>query len=789
MNRLTTAAACLLSTTAISAGNTLLFSDTFNTFDGQLSGSDTTGRVFGSAGSETALESFGAHQFIAGNRVDLVNTGGMRFGPETDRYNWAGATTGADILGTGGFVVTFDWTHNGSSSEWIAWKMGTDNADTGVNVASVDHALLLRQAPTTGGATNERWDNGANLGDSGISYNPVPGVTTTYPVRLTYTFDSFADDTPVHLSAVVNGIEVVSDDFTWDGNGGELRMELQTNIEGNFIDNLSVATIPVLDTTLDVAEFGSGAPQGQAIGTLVATPPGGTSEPATFALVAGDGSTDNNLFQINGSTLEVGDYDFTLDPPDSTYSIRVQATGQDSGKVDESIVLITSFEDVDNDLLPDDWETYWSFGPLDELDGRATGPGPGALTGDLDGDGLTDLQEYQFSETYPDLDPYEVSSDFDPLSDFEELFPEVPRPVTDPTREDTDGDGLEDDVESNTGTFVDADDTGTNPVLWDTDGDGSRDDFEIAQGGNPNDAGVLPPLSPGLSLALLTDDASSGISAAKTYTHAIAGGAAATVNGVAFEALTDVETPLNLNWEVISGGVKGNIVNNPGEWNAAEGGVVGPGLGELLNSFAYSTGKDPLGTQVFTLSGLTPGQSYELSIMARTWDINGPGRPIDLTFTNGASAVPLFGPLLEDRPDVFFGGASVHSAYVVRYLYTAEGTEVRLEGMIPTTEDPLLEGTGGFHLYALANAVVGEGGSELEIHSVSREASGELTIRFSGEAETPYRVTKSGDLAGAFEPLSTPLEVSTDATGQGTAVVPATETTEPGAFFRVEDTP
>ena len=37
---------------------------------------------------------------------------------------------------------------------------------------------------------------------------------------------------------------------------------------------------------------------------------------------------------------------------------------------------------------------------------------------------------------------------------------------------DTDGDGLTDGVETNTGTLVDNDDTGTNPNNADTDGDG-----------------------------------------------------------------------------------------------------------------------------------------------------------------------------------------------------------------------------------------------------------------------------------------------------------------------------
>ncbi len=64
---------------------------------------------------------------------------------------------------------------------------------------------------------------------------------------------------------------------------------------------------------------------------------------------------------------------------------------------------------------------------------------------------------------------------------------------TDPTNADTDGDGLLDGVETRTGTFVDANDTGTDPTLPDTDGDGSGDRFEIEQNFDPNDAASGPP--------------------------------------------------------------------------------------------------------------------------------------------------------------------------------------------------------------------------------------------------------------------------------------------------------
>ena len=58
---------------------------------------------------------------------------------------------------------------------------------------------------------------------------------------------------------------------------------------------------------------------------------------------------------------------------------------------------------------------------------------------------------------------------------------------------DDDGDGLADVVETATGVFVSALDTGTNPFSTDTDGDGRADLVEILAGTDPNDPLSKPP--------------------------------------------------------------------------------------------------------------------------------------------------------------------------------------------------------------------------------------------------------------------------------------------------------
>jgi len=761
--------------------NTLLFADNFNTADtGNLDAAPLDGRLSGTLAASKKVASVHILQGISGNRLRMLPTGvtdgRVRFQDATDGawVDWAQAATGPAILADGGMRIEFDWVAtNNTSDQWISMNIGhpgqavQPEAAQRVNHGDTDYGILVRN-----NGQSQRFDNGSPLGTG----TPFAAVTTNRHVVMDLSFTSFADAATVSVRTTVNGEPVATDTFTWAGNASSLYMELATNSTGQLIDNYAVSTKPGFAIALNEAEFSSGAPQGTLIGNFSAAVPGSDPETSTFTLVAGEGATDNGLFQISGDQLQVGNYDFTADTPGITsYSVRVRAVSTTSSIVGESVITLNMREDDDYDGLPDAWEYRWTGEDLTQLDGDGLA--------NADDDDLTDLQEYEYSlEDYPDLNPLNGDTDGDLLSDSEEVEGAGSRPATNPTKVDTDGDDLDDLVETNTGT-------GTNPTLGDTDGDGSRDGFELETESDPLDPVSRPSLPPSVSIGLLTDDASTGISTAKIYTHAVSGGAAATLNGVSFTALTGAETPVNFAWSLFDSGGKGNIVNNAGNWNAAAGGVIGPDLVTLLNSFTFPTGKTPGGYQSFLLSGLTEGASYEFRFLMRTWNPAGSGRPIDLTFFNGSEQVQPFGALLEDRPHVVFNNGNANAAFYVSYTYVAQATEMEIRAMIPFTEDAANEATGGLHMYALTNELTGAAPvSNLKVTGIVKNGAGGIVINFTGDPNTSYQVTKSADLSASpgFVPLTLPLIVSTDSAGLGQATVPASEASETREFYRIE---
>ncbi len=112
--------------------------------------------------------------------------------------------------------------------------------------------------------------------------------------------------------------------------------------------------------------------------------------------------------------------------------------------------------DTDGDGMPDGWEVDNLLDPLDPADAY----------GDLDTDGLTNLQEFQYGTSLQNPD-----TDGDGLTDGEEVALRAVWPCLDPLVWDSDGDMLPDGWEQQYGLSP-CECATTNSPAWDADGDG-----------------------------------------------------------------------------------------------------------------------------------------------------------------------------------------------------------------------------------------------------------------------------------------------------------------------------
>jgi hypothetical protein len=442
--------------------------------------------------------------------------------------------------------------------------------------------------------------------------------------------------------------------------------------------------------------------------------------------------------------------------------------------------------DTDGDDLADTWELEKTAsggnpGNLTDLTGLLTGPGPGAGTGDFDNDGLIDAQEYVLRLTYPTVDPLDADSDNDGLTDGAEVFPTAPRAASNPTLADTDGDGLSDLVEDNSGTYGGLASPGTSAASADSDGDQYPDGYEIAQSGHPLNATVIATVLPaGITLGVVTDEASTGISTEETFTHKISGGSAATVNGVALDVLDTAATPPNFAWDGRAGGknIIGPGINN-GTWNPDAGNVANvTGLRQMLGTFTYSgLGAAPGNSQQFTLSALEPGLTYELRLFIRKWD-NGTVRPASLKFTNGAQVTSFY--ILEDRPGTVLGNGNDDSAYYISYTYVAQSATLSIETTVPAVST----GNGSFHMYGLTNREASEP-KPLDFTSIVREPDGSsIELTWNSRPGRLYKVEFATDLQTWIE-----LTDAHPSGGTSTTYEDSVASNLPRAQYRVTEVP
>ncbi|BCX47988.1 hypothetical protein HAHE_18960 [Haloferula helveola] len=525
------------------------------------------------------------------------------------------------------------------------------------------------------------------------------------------------------------------------------------------------------DEVYAIGAVGDTFVSGDPVGTVVADLSGyfdAVPDPgSTFALVAGAGDTDNGLFQVVGSQLQVN-ADFTggASVEGQQFFVRVQGTdGVGMTETSDLELVLTVSKDDDLDDLPDDWEISFA--------GNITTLGPDPA--DFDSDGLSDFEEYELSQsTYPLIDPMDDDSDNDGLLDGEEVFPTGSRPATDPTLADTDDDGLTDLQETNTGTFVDGNDTGSDPTQVDTDGDLVEDGVEVNNGSDPNDINSFLPSA--IQVVEITSDATSGLDPGKTYTHKICGGVdPVTVNGVAFDTLTNTLTPPNFDWNT-NGGSRSVVNNNLNQWTPATVGLDGTDMQQLLDSFTFSSGSSG-SFQTYTLSGLTIGETYELRLYIRSWD-PAVERLINFVVTNGGDVFDPMAPIPLDRPDFVLNNGEPMSAYYISYQYTANATSITLDAEVPSFA------TGSYHMYGMTNEVFGSG-TELKVVDSGFIGSDFFIDVNSGTAGR--KVTSSDDLSAPFTDVPGVIEEN-DGGGQPNRFrIPAAQLNAGRDFFRVED--
>ncbi|MFP6874492.1 MAG: hypothetical protein VCA55_13410 [Verrucomicrobiales bacterium] len=612
-----------------------------------------------------------------------------------------------------------------------------------------------------------------------VSIVPATAGVISFSGALTDDASSGIDPANVYTHTIsgggqerVNGVNfqllnsgVIPANFSWDVSSSKQQLD---DRNGGWNPGAGGVTGPGLQALLGSFTYNSngGAGSNQTF-TLSALTPGQTYETrlymrkwdnstargqaATFT-AGGQASSSITFFEDHPEELPTGlpnrdsawylSYTYTAD---ASGMLAIRFDVQNSGVVQGNpgsfhlyglTNQVIDTDDADGDGLTDSFE-------LEHTDPQSAT----ALNAadDLDNDGLTNLQEFENR-----TDPNNADSDGDGLEDGDEIAGAGSRPATNPAKAGTDGDGLSDLAETNTGAFASETDTGTDPAKADTDGDGAPDGEEVAAGSDPHDSGDIPPLPPGFSrTGPLTDDASSGIDPANEYTHTISGGGFEIVNGVSFDLIDSATFLPNFDWSVSS--EKRQINDNNGGWNVAAGGVTGPGLLGLLGSFTYNRNGNPGSNQTFTLSGLTPGQSYEARLYMRKWD-NSTARGQAATFTAGAQA-PSSITFFEDHPEQLPTRLQNRdTAWYLSYNYKADDAGT-LKIRFDVQASGAVQGNpGSFHLYGLTNQVA-SAPSSFEITDISYDlVTPAVTIWFNSRPGAIYAVDYSAGLAAGGQP-------------------------------------
>ena len=196
-----------------------------------------------------------------------------------------------------------------------------------------------------------------------------------------------------------------------------------------------------------------------------------------------------------------------------------------------------------------------------------------------------------------------------------------------------------------------------------------------------------------ISYVKITGDADSGISTENTYTHALdfgTGTPGALINGVQFDAYNlAANGTLNFNREVSTG----ILYDHAGNANF----TVSGGLVDLLTDMYYNGDNAVDGVTTWTLSGLTPGKSYQTRIYARQWGA-GNQRTVVFEFDpDGAGPISDVTETINQDDATTVGMPNDNDAYYINYEFTAVAGE---DLVIMVTQDLFNQ---SWHLYGITN--------------------------------------------------------------------------------------
>jgi hypothetical protein len=265
--------------------------------------------------------------------------------------------------------------------------------------------------------------------------------------------------------------------------------------------------------------------------------------------------------------------------------------------------------DSDSDGAPDWYETLHGFLPSDPADGAQ----------DTDNDGLTNAEESQTASKFPagtadglthGTNPRNPDTDGDGVQDGAEVKKMAGGQAapTNPLLADSDRDGLSDRVETGTGTFVDANDTGSNPLAADSDGDDVKDVQEVGAGSNPNSNGSVPTGSLPALVNLISTNLAAGSLNTWTNLGSLGGHFIPPTNGV-----PNVQPYYGVNAVILDG--TNTFLTGPGTPLFLTGGgsrsveawILNPSAGGEETVFAWGRRGAPAGSNVSFNHGLDAG--------------------------------------------------------------------------------------------------------------------------------------------------------------------------------------